>query len=114
MNFSIDLDGTGSLYLKCIYENESKPTKEPITEINFFRIKNYQGNSRILVKPDSDAIEPVAIATYPGCASPTVERATAGKSKRSILIYKGEYDLTYLLKAEYKHENCLVSFGEQS
>jgi hypothetical protein len=103
------LDGNKSLYLKCIYENAGRPKKAPITEINFFRIKNYQEDNRVLVKPDSDIIEPIPISTYPNVPSFAIERATAGKTKRNILIYKGEYDLTYLLNTERKHDSCLVS-----
>lgn len=80
----------------------------PITEINFFHIKNYQGNKRILVKPETDLIEPVPIGVYPNAAVQKVGKGTAGKSKRTVTIYKGTFDLTELLKAEPKENNCLV------
>lgn len=46
---SIDLDGSKLFYLKCIYELANPPKQLPITEINFYRIKHYQGNKQVLV-----------------------------------------------------------------
>jgi len=81
----------------------------PITEINFFHIKTYQGNKTILVKPETDLIEPVPIGVYPNAVIQKISRGTAGKSKKTVTIYKGTHDLTELLKAEPKENNCLVS-----
>jgi len=107
-NISLDLDGTKSLYLKCIYETDEDPVKEPITEINFYRIKNYQKNNKVLIKPEADIIEPIAVGSYPCSAVYKIEKATAGKSKKSVVVYKGDYDLTDLLKGEQKQDSCLV------
>ncbi len=107
---SIDLDGNKRLYLKCIYDTSENPTCPPITEINFYRIKHYQGNKQVLVKPETDIIEPVPIASYPTSASYTIEKATAGKAKKNVVVYKGNYDLTDLLKGERQHDTCLVKF----
>jgi len=85
--------------------------KAPITEINFFRFKNYQGDNRVLVKSDSDITEPIPISTYPNSPSSVIERATVSRAKRNILFYKGDYDLTNLLNTEHKHDSCLVSLG---
>lgn len=108
MHRSLDLDGTKSLYLKCIYETKENPTPNPITEINFYRVKNYQRNNRILIKPETDIIEPVAIGTYPASASFKVEKAAAGRAKKSVVVYRGSYDLTDLLRGEQKQDSCLV------
>ena len=105
---SIDLDGTKSLYLKCIYDTAENPTSTPITEVNFYRIKHYQGNKQVLVKPEADVIEPVPIAAYPSSATFKIEKATAGKAKKNVIVYRGNYDLTVLLKGEKQHDTCLV------
>lgn len=86
------------------------PNKIPITEINFYRVKNYQKNNEVLIKPETDAIEPIPIGVYPRSPLFTIEKAAAGKSKKSVMVYKGKYDLTDTLKAEQKQDSCLVSF----
>ena len=107
-NSSINLDGVKSLYLKCIYEPSSNLKHEPITEINFYRIKSYQKNRQILIKPETDVIEPVAISVYPKPAVFKIEKAAAGRSKRGVYIYRGTYDVTDLLGGEHQDDTCLV------
>lgn len=96
--------------MKCIYDTAENPKLKPITEINFYRIKHYQGNKQVLVKPETDVIEPVPIASYPSSAIVKIEKATAGKAKKNVIVYRGNYDLTDLLKGERQHDTCLVYF----
>jgi len=80
---SSDLDGTKQLYLKCYYTNDNSKKEEMITEINFYRIKNYQGNRQMLVKPEGDVIEPVPISVHPNLPSFKIE-----VYNNSLAIYK--------------------------
>ena len=107
---SIDLTGTKSLYLKCIYEDVYRPAINPITEIGFYQIRNYGGNRRILIKPESDIIEPIPIGIYPSSATLRVEHVTAGKAQTNIIVYRGDYDLSELLNNECMRDSCLVIF----
>lgn len=103
------MNGDGSLYLKCIYEISTTSKVVPITEINFYRIKKYKENSKILIKPEEDSIEPIPIADYPNNANYKIQKGNAGKLQRAIVIYRGDYDVAHLINAEKKNDSCLVS-----
>ena len=105
---NLDLTGTKTLYLKCTYETIDNPVENPITEINFYHIKNLPADKHILIKPETDIIEPIPIGTYPHQASSKIEHAVVGKYKKNVVIYKGNYDLSEILKAEVGENICLV------
>ena len=106
-NDSLDLTGTKSIYLKCIYDTKSRPDINPITDINFFSIKNYKNDKKILVVPETDMILPIPISTYPNTAVPEITKAKTKESKK-VIIYKGEYDLAQLLNNEANAKTSLV------
>ena len=106
-NDSLDLAGTKSIYLKCIYDTKENPDINPITDINFFSIKNYKNNKKILIVPETDIILPIPISTYPNTASPEIIKAKTKESKKAI-IYKEEYDLVKLLNNEGNPNTSLV------
>jgi hypothetical protein len=102
------LIGDKSLFLKCVYS--SNATCESITEINFYRIKNYQKKSDVLIKPEKDIIEPVPIGIYPNPAVSTMKRITPRKSKQEIIIYRGNYDMAKLFGHDFQEDTSLVAF----
>ena len=95
------------MFLKCIYS--SNPTCDPITEVNFYRIKNYQKKSDVLIKPEKDIIEPIPISTYPNPPVFTMKRVTPRKSKQEIIIYRGNYDMAKLFGYDFQEDTSLVS-----
>ena len=70
--FSVDLDGSKQLYLKCIYESCETPKLAAISEINFYRIKHYQGNKQMLVSlsvtPHRLSLRPISSSRCPSAS----------------------------------------------
>lgn len=107
--YSIDLIGDKSVFLKCTYAPISHLLCEPITEIYFCNIKNYQKKSDVLIVAEKDNIEPVAIGLYPRLASVSTKKVVAGRSRQELIVYRGNFDMSAHLGHERQEDTSLVS-----